>query len=122
MASSEERLKVLQMIQEGKLSVEEGAQLLDALKEPKSPKPPSAGGRFLRIRVTDSISGRAKVNIRVPVGVVNAGAKIGAKFATDVKGFDQEELMAAISSGRTGLILDVTEEEKHEHVEIFIEE
>ncbi len=125
MASSEERIKVLKMIQEGKITVEEGTQLLDALNAPKiteAPMRPIAGGRFLRIRVTDTLSGRAKVNIRLPLSVVHTGTRMGARYTADFHGLDTKELAAAIESGRTGLILDVNEEEKHEHVEMFIEE
>ena len=54
MASSEERMKILKMIEEGKLSAEEGTKLLVALSErrgPPSPRPPGmpGGPRWLRI-------------------------------------------------------------------------
>lgn len=128
MASSEERIKILKMIQEGKITVEEGTRLLDAISAPPPPTPPEpprrpfAGGRFLRIRVTDTLTGRAKVNIRLPLSVVHTGSRMGARYSADFHGLDTKELVAAIESGKTGLILDVNEEEKHEHVEMFIEE
>jgi len=64
MTSIEERMKILKMIEEGKISAEEGAKLLAALAEGRrGPLDPSAPGkpgrpgapRTLRIRVTDII-------------------------------------------------------------------
>jgi hypothetical protein len=65
MATSEERMKILKMIEEGKLTPEEGAKLLAALAESRKPprRPParsaSGGARWLRVRVTDTVSGKA---------------------------------------------------------------
>ena len=44
MASSEERMKILKMIEEGKLSAEEGTKLLAALSEKRTPVPPRPPG------------------------------------------------------------------------------
>jgi len=44
MASSEERMKILKMIEEGKLSAEEGTKLLSALSDRRMPTPPRAPG------------------------------------------------------------------------------
>ena len=45
MASTEERMRILMMIQEGKISAAEGAKLIEALDElrnPSAPTPPTA--------------------------------------------------------------------------------
>ncbi len=39
MASTEERMRILMMIQEGKISASEGARLIEALDELKAPSP-----------------------------------------------------------------------------------
>ena len=44
MASSEERMKILKMIEEGKLSAEEGTKLLTALSDKRMPTPPRPPG------------------------------------------------------------------------------
>ena len=48
MANSEERMKILKLIEEGKISADEGSKLLAALSEtrrgiPTPPRPPGAG-------------------------------------------------------------------------------
>jgi SHOCT-like protein len=126
MASSEERMKILKMIEEGKLSAEEGTKLLAALNGPKSPIPPRppgmpGGPRWLRIRVTDVRTGRSKASVQIPLALVDAGMKIGAHFAPEVEGVNMANVMEALRSGVTGKIIDVTDDEDGEHVEIYVE-
>jgi hypothetical protein len=131
MATVEERMKILKMIEEGKITAEDGAKLLAALDDsrrgPRPPMPPppapgtTASGRWLRVRVTDSNSNRSKVNVNIPMGLVNVGLKMGARFAPEVEGLDVQQIMDAINSGMTGKIIDVLDDEDGEHVEIFVE-
>jgi hypothetical protein len=126
MATVEERMKVLKLIEEGKISAEEGAKLLAALAE--SRKTPSitlgalAGeARWFRVRVTDLKTGKAKVNVNIPMSLVNVGMKMGARFAPNLEAEQMEALAEALKAGQTGKIIDVTDEEDGEHVEIFVE-
>lgn len=126
MASSEERMKILKMIEEGKLSAEEGTKLLSALSERRIPTVPRAPGmpggpRWLRIRVTDVRTGRSKASVQIPLALVDAGMKIGAHFAPEVEGVNMSNVMEALRSGVTGKIIDVTDDEDGEHVEIYVE-
>ena len=64
MTTAEERMKILKMIQEGKISADEGAKLLKALsassEKPKRSSKLSGGqARWLRVRVTDMKKGKA---------------------------------------------------------------
>jgi hypothetical protein len=127
MTSVEERMKILKMIEEGKISAEEGAKLLAALAEGRrSSLDQAAAGRpgaprTLRIRVTDVGSGRSKASVQIPLALVDAGMKIGAHFAPEVEGVDMSNVMDALRSGVTGKIIDVVDDEDGEHVEIYIE-
>ena len=133
MATSEERLKILKMIQDGKISVEQGMTLLEAVGTANKPGAQSAANpfptapthphaaRWFRVRVTDMDSGRVRVNIRMPINVVTTGFKLGARFSPEVEGMDMTQLMDAIRSGETGQIVDVVDEKDGEHVEVFLE-
>ena len=129
MAKTEERMKILKLIEEGKISAEEGAKLLSALSDssrgiPPPPRPPGVPGgpaRWLRVRVTDTRTGRSKASVQIPLALVDAGLKIGAHFAPEVQGVDMSNVMEALRMGVTGKIIDVTDEEDGEHVEIFVE-
>jgi hypothetical protein len=126
MTSNDERLKVLKMVQEGKISAEEAAKLLETLEQDMSPRQQPAGettgaGRWFRVRVTDANSGRTRVNVRMPLGVVSAGIKMGMKFAPELEGVDPQEIISLVQSGDIGKIVDAFDEDDDEHVEIFIE-
>jgi hypothetical protein len=128
MTSVEERMKILKMIEEGKISAEEGAKLLATLAEGRQgpltpPFPPGRPGapRTLRVRVTDMVTGRSKASVQIPLALVDAGMKIGAHFAPEVEGVDMSNVLDALRSGVTGKIIDVVDDEDGEHVEIYID-
>lgn len=126
MASTEERMQILKMIEEGKISAQEGAELLRALDTSKAgksyePLRGSSSPRWFRVRVTEQDTGRQKVNVNIPMGLVNVGLKMGAKFAPEIEGVAYEEIVQAIRSGQQGKIADITDEEGGERVEIFVE-
>jgi hypothetical protein len=124
MATTEERMKILKMISEDKITAEEGAQLLSALSQnDRAPVLRAKAGtpRWLRVRVTDVRSGRAKATVQIPLSLVDAGMKIGAHFAPEIEELDMENIMDAFKQGMTGKIIDVIDDEDGEHVEIFIE-
>ncbi len=132
MATTEERLKILKMIQEGKITAEQGAQLLEALEERKSGAAqggsPGTGAaasaksaKWFHVRVTDTNSGKPRVNVRLPIGLVTSGFKMGARFSPEVEGLDPNQLLLMINNGEIGQVVDVYDPEDGEHVEVFLE-
>ena len=125
MTTAEERLEVLKMIQGGQITADEGARLLEALKEKDRPQEKllsesrGKGPRLFRIRVTDLETGQEKVNMRMPWSLVNVGVSMGARFAREEIKVD--EFTKAIQAGAEGRIMDVVDEEDGERVEIFVE-
>lgn len=121
MTTSEERIKILQMIQDGKISPEDGAKLLSALNESGPVKPRTSrfsDARMIRVRVTDKFTGKSKVSVNLPLGLVDAGLNIASNFVPNMV---VDDISSAIREGLTGKIIDVVDEEDGEHVEIFIE-
>lgn len=124
MSTAEERMRILQMIQDGRVTAEEGAHLLAALNSGSRTTPPAAPApepRQLRVRITDLRSGKTKVNVNIPMGLVNVGLKLGARFVPSSSGVDYDEIMTAIKSGASGKIADIEDVESGEHVEIWVE-
>jgi hypothetical protein len=123
MATTEERMKILKMIEEGKVSAEEGTKLLAALASANRPLGglSASGAKWLRVRVTETNTGRSKATVQIPISLMEAGMKIGAHFAPEIDGVNMDQLMEALRSGMTGKIIDVTDDEDGEHVEIFVE-
>ena len=76
---SEERARILKMVAEGKITVKEAEELLDALKEKAGlGEQAKSGGngpvknpKYMFVKVT----GRDNVNVRVPFGLLRAGMK-----------------------------------------------
>ncbi|MCX6070250.1 MAG: hypothetical protein NTU91_05220 [Chloroflexi bacterium] len=123
MATSEERMKILKMIEERKISPEEGARLLAALAkaERKRAVATPGEGRWLRVRVTDVDSGKTAVNVNLPVSLVNVGLRMGARFVPEMEGVSMSELEESIRQGVTGKIIDIVDEEEGQRVEVYVE-
>lgn len=129
MTTPEERLRILKLVEQGQISAEDGSRLLEALSAGEQRRaqatPPGAGassaGRWLHVRVSDVRSGRNKVNVTIPMGLVDVGLKMGARFAPEMDGFDLARLAEMVKSGATGKLVEVQDPEDGELVEIFIE-
>ena len=135
----DERLRILRMVEEGKISASEGISLLEALEHGRKPErvpnrsalgagntspAGNAGGspRWLRVRVTDLYTGRSKATVNIPFGLMDWGLRIGAQFAPEVASYDLQELTRVLSEeGVDGKIVDVIDDEDGEHVEIYVD-
>lgn len=130
MASTEERMQILNMVAEGKISAEEGAKLLAALEPEKkkaagiriggAPGAPSEP-KWFRVRVTDLESGKNKVSVNLPIGLVDVGLRLGARFAPELDEMDLSQIVTEMKSGAQGKIIEVEDSEDGERVEIYIE-
>jgi hypothetical protein len=121
------------MVAEGTITAEEGAKLLAALEsqgekrkshsatgEPGEPGEPSEP-RWFRVRVTDLETGRSKVNVNLPMSLVDAGARLGARFAPELETSVFAGIMDEIRAGAQGKIVDVEDAQGGERVEIYVE-
>ncbi len=123
MATSEERLKILKMIEEAKISADEGARLLAALAKAERKRAASSPGegRWLRVRVTDIDSGKTAVNVNLPISLVNVGLRMGARFVPEMEGVSMDELEESIRRGVTGKVIDIVDEQERQRVEVYVE-
>ena len=121
--TEEERLQILKMVSDGQTSASGAAKLLAALEQAQTDEPAAKTepARWFRVRVTDLTTGKRKVNINIPMSLVNVGMKMGARFAPTVEEEDMSAVRKAIKEGVRGKILDAEDEEDGERVEIFIE-
>lgn len=82
----------------------------------------SKSGKWLRVRVTDLKTGESKANVKIPVSLADFGMKMAARFMpSGVDDLDMNQIIAAMKNGGEEKLVDVEDEEKGEHVEIFIE-
>ncbi len=112
------------MVQDGKITAEEGARLLTALRESaahggQAPGDEEVRKGWLRVRVTDIATGKTKVNLNLPLGLLDAGMNIATRFVPEM---NLSELTESIKQGNvTGKVIDVIDEGDGEHVEIYVE-
>ena len=79
------------------------------------------GARYFHLQVTDTHTGKSRVDVRMPVGVITAGVKLGSHFSPEIHGMDTNHLLEMISEGDTGKVMDVTDEDDCEHVVVTLE-
>ena|SRR6266568_5903910 len=133
-AANEERLRILQLLEQQRITAAEAADLLAALGErgrdgrrrersrwlAEELAPPSDRARWIRVRVTDEGTGRVRTNVSVPIGMVGFGLGFARRFR-NVPGVAMvDEMFDAVRTGRRGMIFDVSNE-GGERVEIFID-
>jgi len=122
-----ERMQILNMVAEGTITADEGARLLAALEPTptkKDTRPLTTGPsnpRWLRVRVTDLETGRSKVNVNLPMSLVEIGTRIGARFAPELEGTNLQDIIEQIKGGAQGKIIEVEDVEDGERVEIYVE-
>jgi hypothetical protein len=79
---SEERKKILEMLQQGKITVDEAEKLLAALSSPEEKEldPGKPACKYLRVQVEPGpgSTDKDRVNIRVPMKLIRAGLKWAA--------------------------------------------
>ena len=117
-----ERMQILKMLEEGRISAQDAARLLDAVAETPSGDQQAAPGKRLRIRVTNPRTSKQSVNISIPIGLAKLAAKFiphKAKQKLAAEGIDVDAVMSQVLAENVGKIVDVESDE--ENVQISIE-
>ena len=127
MGSNEERMQILKMLEERKITAEEASELLEAVGEGSEDVrvQKKTGAKWVRIKVLAE-DGKVKANVNLPVSLIDVGLKIGRKFGhgledTDLSGINIDEIIGMIKDGAEGKIVDVYDENSKTTVEIFVE-
>ena len=124
MTTTEERVQILRMVEAKKITPEEAARLLETLDQAAQQEEVREKGKapqWFRVKVTDARTGKAKVNVSIPVGLVNVGLRMGAKFAPDLDSNVIQQVVDAAKQGQRGKIIEVDDQDSGEHVEIYTE-
>ncbi|MCK9152359.1 SHOCT-like domain-containing protein [Methanobacterium alcaliphilum] len=122
---SEERMQILEMVEEGKITAEEGMELLSALEKSDDEIIPKSGAKWLKVRVR-TMDDKPKVNINIPISLVDVGLKLAKTYDPKLKesGLDQiniEEIIDAVKNGAEGKIVDVEDEENKTKIKVYVE-
>ena len=124
-AAVDERLQVIQRLEEGQVSAEEAATLLQAMKEGQWGITPASSPRRerrqLHIRVSDVTSGAMRVNMMLPLGLVNTVLYSGGRLADGLAGIDLQELEKMVASSAASKSAQAMDTENNERVEVSVE-
>jgi hypothetical protein len=139
---SEARMRILEMLEQGKITATEAADLLRAIDGDRANgaegpgrrergERPVAGAegkpRWFRVRVTDTATGKAKANVSIPYNFINVGLRFApGDMLFGKRGMGRgpqgmDEMMEALRQGRRGTIYDVTDERERQRIEIIVE-
>ena len=146
---NEQRQKILKMVAEGKITVDEAEQLFDALAgaeaarptefKPAPQQPDNAGPccrpKFLHIQVDPKEGHRHSkpVNIRVPLGLLRAGIKVSSMLPKSTQdkvteALGEKGINFDFKKGDTESLENIIEalkdmsidvDDEHEHVRIY---
>jgi len=122
---TDERLQILRMVQEGKVSADEAVKLLEAVGEGKggASGAPRRRNRFVRVRILDGE--KTKVNVNIPLELARVALRFIPKDALKVRGNDQpldpEDIMRLVEEGVEGKIIDIEDDDGKTRVEVVVE-
>jgi len=123
---NEEKMKILKMLEEKKISSPEAMRLLESLEKLDSKAPGAGGGkgRTLKIRVYKEDSSEPRVNVNVPLAWSKfltsfIGGKIKEELEAEGYPMNLEKIQEALESGEIGKIIEVNNGKNR--VEIYIE-
>lgn len=122
---ADERIQILGMVEEGKITSSEAMELLNALDENNEEIVPKKDTKWLKVRVK-TMDDETKVNVNIPVALVDVGLKLAKTYDPKLKesGLDKiniDEILEAVKNGAEGKIVDVVDEESQTKVMVFVE-
>ena len=145
--SKPNRMEILELLSNGKITAAEAADLLSDIGQPeapaaappppaaKAPEPPKAASApaaptngdsskepsWFRVRVANLETGKNRVTVNIPVKMMKFGLKIGSRFSPEIENLDWNELTGMMQEMKTGMLVDVQDEDSNEHVQVYLD-
>ena len=144
--SKPSRIEILELLSNGKITAAEAANLLSELSAKaeradtnaapaenappapeKAPAPTAATAgsdtepNWFRVRVANLETGKNRVSVNIPVRMMKFGLKIGSRFSSEIGNMDWNELTGMIQEMKSGVLVDVQDEDSNEHVQIYLD-
>ncbi len=126
---SQERIKILQMLQDGKISATEADKLLSTVENTSIAPAPQKKGPFTMFRVRVLSASGDKVNVQIPLSLAKVALTAGKGIMknSNINGVDFEELgidldkiLQLAEDGAFGKLVDV-ESANGDLVEVWVE-
>ena len=135
------RQEILELLGNGKITADEAAKMLsdvqieiastenieieieqDELKQAE--KTAVSGGKspsWFRVRVRNLETGKSKVSVNIPIGMLKFGMKIGKRFTSELNDLNLDDISGMVNGMHTGMLVEVQDEESNEHVQVYLE-
>ena len=109
---NDERLQILKMVQEGKVSPEEAAKLLEAVEQPETKRPKPKSVRLV------IVEGGKTATVVLSVGLVQWLLKL-PMTVLQIGTYDKDAVLEAITRGNVGKVLET--EEGNKRFEVWLD-
>jgi len=121
--STDERNRILNMIESGQITAAQAAQLLDTLLPDYEQSGGQMENRTVRVWMTDISTNRRKMNMTatMPVYLVSMSLRLLARLVSQLNDSTIQNVIRALEKGTTGRLLDVQDLEEGKRLEVFVE-
>ena len=121
--STDERNRILNMIESGQITAAQAAQLLDTLLPENEQPGRLIENRTVRIWMTDMSTNRRNMNMTatIPVYLVSMSLRLLGRLISQLNDNTLQNVIRAIERGTTGRIIDLQDLEEGKRLEIFVE-
>ncbi len=128
--ATDERNRILGMVEAGQISAAQAAQLLDALVMQQSQtnqrieRTEQLQSHTIRIWITDMTTRRQKIKLTatLPVYLLSVSLRMISRLAPHLDNNTIQHILETIERGNTGRVLDVQDLEEGKRLEIFVEQ
>jgi hypothetical protein len=122
-------MRILKMLEEGKISADDAAKLLAAVESgPKSKGAaggaPGAARKVLHVEIHGEGDEKPRVNVNVPLELIRVAMSLipkDARVKMEAKGIDLDNITRMIEDGVEGKIVEVEHEKKNGKERIVVE-
>ena len=107
---SQEKMRILKMVEEGKITADEAAKLLAAVETPGPGAPAGTGRKVLHIEVQGDSKESPKVNVNIPLELIRLGLQLVPKEyqeKLEEKGMNLDKIVEMIEAGAQGRLVEV---------------
>ena len=122
--STDERNRILEMIELGQITAAHAAQLLDTLVPESEQSQGQMQNRTVRIWMTDMSTNRRKMNVTatMPIYLISTSLRLLARLVSQLNDGTIQNVIRALEKGTTGRLLDLQDLEEGKRLEIYVEQ
>ncbi len=121
--STDERNRILAMVEAGQITATQAAELLDTLTPTLEQSMSKSENRTVRIWLTDMSTNQRKMNVTatLPVYLLSTSLRLFARFVSQINDGTIQHVIRAIEKDMTGRLIDVQDLEEGKRIEIYVE-